>query len=60
VLNIRFLPERRSRPEPLTWVRTDGGVIDVPLDAYAVCEESKVGVRGRLVSKQGALLGKAL
>ena len=48
------------RSETLTCVRTDGGVIEVPLDAYAVGEDGKVGVRGRLVSKQGALLAKAL
>jgi conjugal transfer pilus assembly protein TraB len=48
------------RSETLTCVRTDGGIIDVPLDANAVGEDGKVGVRGRLVSKQGALLGKAL
>jgi conjugal transfer pilus assembly protein TraB len=48
------------RAETLTCVRTDGGVIEVPLDAYAVGEDGKVGVRGRLVSKQGALLAKAL
>ncbi len=48
------------RAETLTCVRTDGGVIEVPLDAYAVGEDGKVGVRGRLVSKQGAMLAKAL
>ncbi|AUB85188.1 TraB/VirB10 family protein [Candidatus Thiodictyon syntrophicum] len=48
------------RAETLTCVRTDGGVIEVPLDAYAVGEDGKVGIRGRLVSKQGALLAKAL
>jgi conjugal transfer pilus assembly protein TraB len=40
-------------------VRTDGGAIEVPRDAYAVGEDGKVGVRGRLVSKPGALLAKA-
>ena len=48
------------RAETLTCVRIDGGVIEVPLDAYAVGEDGKVGIRGRLVSKQGALLAKAL
>ena len=48
------------RAETLTCVRTDGGVIEVPLDAYAVGEDGKVGIRGGLVSKQGALLAKAL
>ncbi len=40
-------------------MRTDGGAIEVPRDAYAVGEDGKVGVRGRLVSKPGALLAKA-
>ena len=35
------------------------GAIEVPRDAYAVGEDGKVGVRGRLVSKPGALLAKA-
>ena len=48
------------RAETLTCVRTDGGVIEVPLDAYVVGEDGKVGIRGRLVSKQGAMLAKAL
>ena len=40
------------RTEAITCIREDGGAIEVPLDAYAVGEEGKVGVRGRLVSKQ--------
>ncbi len=44
------------RAETLTCVRTDGGVIEVPLDAYAVGEDGKVGIRGRLVS---AVVGQA-
>ena len=38
----------------------DGGVIEVPIDAYAVGEDGKLGIRGRMVSKQGQLLGNAL
>ena len=41
-------------------MRTDGGVIEVALDGYAVGEDGKVGMRGRLVSKQGAMLAKAM
>ncbi len=48
------------RAETLTCVRTDGGVIEVPLDAYAVGEDGKVGIRGRLVSKQGTMIARAL
>jgi conjugal transfer pilus assembly protein TraB len=48
------------RGETFSCVRADGGVIEVPLDGYAVGEDGKVGMRGRLVSKQGAMLAKAL
>jgi len=48
------------RTETLSCVRTDGGVIEVAIDGYAVGEDGKVGLRGRLVSKQGAILAKAL
>ena len=40
------------RTEPITCIREDGGAIEVPLDAYAVGEDGKVGVRGRLVNNQ--------
>jgi conjugal transfer pilus assembly protein TraB len=48
------------RGETFSCVRTDGGVIEIPIDGYAVGEDGKVGLRGRVVSKQGALLAKAL
>ncbi|TVQ95131.1 MAG: hypothetical protein EA400_00315 [Chromatiaceae bacterium] len=48
------------RGETLSCVRADGGVIEVALDSYTVGEDGKVGMRGRLVSKQGAVLAKAL
>jgi hypothetical protein len=48
------------RTEAITCIREDGGAIEVPLDAYAVGEDGKVGVRGRLVSKQGQVIGKAM
>lgn len=48
------------RGETFSCIRTDGGVIEIPMDGYAVGEDGKVGVRGRVVSKQGALLAKAL
>lgn len=48
------------RAEVLSCVRDDGGVIEVPLNAYAVGEDGKVGLRGRVVSKQGQFLAKSL
>jgi conjugal transfer pilus assembly protein TraB len=48
------------RTEAIACIREDGGAIEVPLDAYAVGEDGKVGVRGRLVSKQGQVIGKAM
>lgn len=48
------------RGETFSCIRNDGGVIEIPIDGYAVGEDGKVGVRGRVVSKQGVLLAKAL
>lgn len=48
------------RTETVTCVRRDGGVIEVPLDGYAVGEDGKVGLRGRLVSKQGQVIARAM
>ena len=48
------------RAEVLSCVRSDGGVIEVSLNAYAVGEDGKVGLRGRVVSKQGQMLAKSL
>lgn len=48
------------RSERLSCVRKDGGVIETPIDAYSVGEDGKTGVRGRLVSKNGQLIGNAL
>src|SRR5699024_3241208 len=48
------------RAETLSRVRADGGVIEVALNAYAVGEDGKVGLRGRVVSKQGQMLAKSL
>ena len=48
------------RGESISCVRDDGGVIEVPIDAYAVGEDGKVGIRGLVVSKQGQLLANAL
>ncbi len=48
------------RTETLSCVREDGRVIEAELEGYAVGEDGKVGMRGRLVSKQGAMIAKSL
>ena len=47
------------RAETLSCVRNDGGVIESVLDAYALGDDGKAGVRGRLVSRNGSLVAKA-
>jgi conjugal transfer pilus assembly protein TraB len=47
------------RTEMLSCVRADGGVIETKLDGYLVGDDGKVGLRGRLVSKQGSIIAKA-
>lgn len=48
------------RAESISCVRDDGSVLESSLSAYAVGEDGKVGVRGRLVSKQGQIIAKSL
>lgn len=48
------------RAETLSCVRQDGGVIEQKIQAFATGEDGKAGVRGRLVSKQGAIIGRSL
>jgi conjugal transfer pilus assembly protein TraB len=48
------------RGEAFSCVRADGKVIDTPLPSYAAGEDGKAGVRGRLVSKQGAMIARAM
>ena len=48
------------RAESINCVRTDGRTIEVAIDGYAVGEDGKVGVRGRLVNKQGQVIGRAM
>ncbi|WP_294041825.1 TrbI/VirB10 family protein [Thiolapillus sp.] len=47
------------RTERISCVRDDGGVIDAPLDGYIVGEDGKVGLRGRLIMRQGSLLTRS-
>ncbi|KAA6187925.1 conjugal transfer protein TrbI [Thiohalocapsa marina] len=48
------------RAESINCIRTDGRTIEVAIDGYAVGEDGKVGVRGRLVNKQGQIIGRAM
>lgn len=48
------------RSETISCVRRDGGVIDMQMNAYVVDSDGKAGLRGRLVSKQGSVLSKAI
>lgn len=43
----------------LSCVKSDGQVIEAKIEGYVVGEDGKVGLRGRLVSKQGSMLAKS-
>lgn len=48
------------RTESLSCVRKNGDVVDIPIQGYVVGGDGKVGLRGRVVSKQGQILANAL
>lgn len=48
------------RTESLSCVRTDGGTLEVSIQGSVYGEDGKVGMRGRLVTKQGQMLANAL
>lgn len=48
------------RTEKISCVRSDGGVVEGRLDGYLVGQDGKVGIRGRLVTRQGQLIAKSL
>lgn len=48
------------RLERLSCVLRGGEILDVPLKGYVSGEDGKVGMRGHLISKQGALIARAL
>ena len=48
------------RAESFSCIRNDGGVIDVQLKMFATGEDGMAGMRGRLVSRQGAVVARAL
>lgn len=50
----------RLRAETLSCVMNSGGVIETKLDGYAVDVDGKEGLRGQVVTKQGALLARGL
>jgi conjugal transfer pilus assembly protein TraB len=48
------------RTETLSCVRGDGATLEVPIQGTVYGEDGKVGMRGRLVTKQGQMLANAL
>ena len=48
------------RTEQLSCVDKDGKAIDIAIKGWIAGEDGKAGIRGRLVSKQGAVLKNAL
>ena len=48
------------RSEKFSCVTTDGEIIDVGLQGYAVGEDGKLGLRGPVVSKQGAIIARTM
>jgi conjugal transfer pilus assembly protein TraB len=53
--------ERASmRGEQISCILVDGTVMQRPLKSYAVGEDGKAGVRGRVVTRQGAFIARAI
>jgi conjugal transfer pilus assembly protein TraB len=48
------------RTQTISCIAPDGKTFEGSMEGYIVGEDGKVGARGRLVSKQGAILAKAL
>ena len=48
------------RTEGISCIRNDGKSIEARLSGYAVGEDGKAGIRSRLVTKQGALVGRSM
>lgn len=49
-----------TRLETITCIFNDDSVAEQTIDGYAVGEDGKLGMRGRLVSKNGVILARAL
>lgn len=48
------------RSERFSCIREDGKALENRVEMFATGEDGKAGIRGRLVSKQGAIIGRAL
>lgn len=48
------------RGESISCIRNDGKVVESSMESFTVGEDGKAGLRGRLVSKQGQMLAKAM
>jgi conjugal transfer pilus assembly protein TraB len=48
------------RGETLSCINEDGTSLEARFDSFAVGEDGKTGVRGRLVTKAGAVIGRAM
>lgn len=48
------------RAEQLSMILRNGRVVDIPIKMSAIGDDGKTGIRGNVVSKQGALIAKAL
>ena len=48
------------RTESLSCVNRSGQVIDVPIHGWAIGDDGKAGIRGRVVSKQGQAIANAM
>ena len=48
------------RLERISCVLKNGDVVDLALQGYVVGEDGKAGLRGRVISKQGALIARSL
>lgn len=49
-----------TRLESITCIFEDGDVVETAIDGYAVGEDGKLGMRGRVISKNGVILARAL
>ncbi|ONG37369.1 hypothetical protein BKE30_14655 [Alkanindiges hydrocarboniclasticus] len=50
----------RLRTENISCIFKDGQYIDQPISGYVVGEDGKAGMRGRVVERQGAIIGKSV
>ncbi len=49
-----------TRLENITCIFSNGDVVETSIDGYAVGEDGKLGMRGRVISKNGVILARAL